>query len=87
MSPFTHFLASWIVAAKATDNLKDARLVALAGILPDADGFGLVIDMIKDPSLKQGAYYYQEYHHWLAHGILGGLVISLLLTCFAQLTS
>ncbi len=84
MSPLTHLLASWVVAAKTNDNLRDVRLVTLAGVLPDADGFGLVIDMIKDPSLKNGAYYYQEYHHWLAHGIFGGLAIALLLTCFAQ---
>ncbi len=38
MSPETHLLASWIIAAKATDNPRDCRLVTLAGILPDADG-------------------------------------------------
>ena len=84
MSPLTHLLISWTVAAKTTDNLRDTRLVALAGILPDADGFGLVIDMIRDPSLQRGAYYYQEYHHWLAHGLAGGIVMALLLACFAQ---
>ena len=35
MAPITHFLASWIIAAKTTDNPRDCRLVTLAGILPD----------------------------------------------------
>jgi len=38
MSPETHLLASWIVAAKTTDNPRDCRLVTLAGILPNGDG-------------------------------------------------
>jgi hypothetical protein len=84
MSPLTHLLVSWIVAVKAADNPRDTRLVALAGILPDADGLGIVVDMIKHPSLDGGAFYFQEYHHFLAHGILGALVISGALTLFAQ---
>ena len=84
MSPFTHLLASWIVAVHTIDNPRDARLVTLAGVLPDIDGLGLGLDLLKDPSLRGGAYYYQEYHHWLAHGIAGGLVIAILMTCFAR---
>jgi len=84
MTPIAHLLTSWIIATKTTNNVRDVRLVTLAGILPDADGFGLVVDLIKDPSLQQSAFYYQKYHHWLAHGIVGGLVISLILACFAR---
>jgi inner membrane protein len=46
VSPETHLLASWIIAAKTTDNARDCRLVALAGILPDADGLGLIADAL-----------------------------------------
>lgn len=84
MSPLTHLLASWVIAAKTTDNPRDTRLVALAGLIPDADGMGLAVDLFRDPSLQRGAFYYQEYHHWLAHGIAGGIVISMLLACFAR---
>jgi inner membrane protein len=45
MSPETHLFASWIIATKTTRNLRDSRLVTLAGILPDADGLGLIVDM------------------------------------------
>jgi hypothetical protein len=46
MSPITHLLASWIVAAKTTDNLRDRRLVTLAGVAPDLDGLGIIVRFI-----------------------------------------
>src|SRR5664279_4663721 len=46
VSPETHLLASWIIAAKTTDNPRDCRLVTLAGILPDVDGLGLIVDAV-----------------------------------------
>ena len=52
MSPETHLFASWIIGARTTRNLRDCRLVALAGILPDADGLGLIVDMFNN--LKGG---------------------------------
>ncbi len=45
MSPLTHLLASWIIAVKTTDNLRDRRLVTLAGVAPDLDGLGIIIDI------------------------------------------
>jgi len=47
VSPLTHLLASWIVAAKTTDNLRDRRLVTLAGVAPDLDGLGIFVDAAK----------------------------------------
>ena len=44
MAPETHLLLSWIIAAKTTDNPRDRQLVTLAGILPDVDGLGLLVD-------------------------------------------
>ena len=35
MSPFTHFVGSWLIASATTDNPRDRKLVTLAGILPD----------------------------------------------------
>jgi hypothetical protein len=84
MSPFTHLLASWVVAAQTTDNVRDTRWVALAGVLPDLDGMGIVVDLFRDPTLKAGAYYYEQYHHWLAHGIVGGVVIALFMACLGR---
>jgi inner membrane protein len=85
MSPLTHLLASWIVAAKTTDNPRDCRLVTLAGILPDADGVGLVVDFANQAFRHtEGFVNYQRYHHWYWHGLLGAILTAVALTCFAR---
>lgn len=84
MSPLTHLLASWIVAVKTTDNLRDRRLVALAGVAPDLDGLGLVLDIAKGGWGTNRMYYYPEYHHWLAHGLPAGLAFACLLAAFGR---
>ena len=85
MSPITHFLASWIVAAKTTDNPRDCRLVTLAGLAPDLDGLGLVADVINNTvNHTQSFYYYQQYHHSLMHGIAGAVVIAVVLAALAR---
>ena len=79
MSPLTHLLASWIFAAHATDNARDRRLVALAGLAPDLDGLGLVADVVRNMIQNtEGFPLYQTYHHWLMHGWAGGLAIGCL---------
>jgi hypothetical protein len=85
MSPVTHLLASWIIAAKTTDNPRDCRLVTLAGVLPDVDGLGLLVDGAKSlTGPGDDYYYYSIYHHWLLHGLFGSLLTAGLLTCFAR---
>jgi len=84
MSPITHLLASWVIAAKTTDNPRDCRLVALAGIVPDADGFGLVLDLGSEALGYKNTLFYEHYHHYLLHGAFGGVAIALLLSCFAR---
>src|SRR6267154_2273190 len=86
MAPVTHFLMSWLIAAKTTDNPRDCRLVTLAGILPDADGLGLVVDLVNQPRGAGGTpfYWYQRYHHYWLHGAFGALLITAMLTLFAR---
>lgn len=86
MSPVTHFLGSWLIACAATDNARDRKLVTLAGVLPDVDGLGLVVDVAQSLiSGKECTYhYYQKYHHYLAHGWPAALLISTVLACFAR---
>ena len=84
MSPETHLLASWIIAAKTTDNARDCRLVALAGILPDADGLGLIADAFTGWLGDKPTQFYAHYHHYLLHGALGGILIAALMACFAR---
>ena len=86
MSPLTHLVGSWLVAVATTNNSRDRKLVAWAGVLPDVDGLGVVPDLIKSwVSGKESTFqYYQQYHHVLTHGWPGAIVISLLLTVFAR---
>jgi len=84
MNPETHLLASWVIAAKTTNNQRDCRLVTLAGILPDADGVGIVPDLIGPLFGHTQTFYYQECHHYLLHGVFGAVLITGVLTCFAR---
>ncbi len=84
MSPATHLLASWIIAAKTTDDPRDCRLVTLAGILPDADGLGLIVDLAAWSLAGRQTQFYAHYHHYLLHGAAGGILIAALVTCFAR---
>ena len=86
MSPVIHFLGSWLIASATTNNPRDRKLVTLAGILPDADGLGLVADVAS--AMVSGTdntfHYYQQYHHLLLHGWPGAIATSALLTFFGR---
>ena len=84
MSPETHLLSSWIIAAKTTDNRRDCRLVALAGLLPDLDGLGVLADIGTRALGYGGTQLYGQYHHYLLHGWFGGVLIAGLIACFAR---
>jgi hypothetical protein len=84
MSPLTHLLASWVVATATTDNPRDRRLVTLAGVLPDLDGLGIIVDLAHDALGHKATHYYANYHHVLLHGIFGAGVLMVALTIFAQ---
>jgi len=80
----THLLASWLVAAKTTNNPRDCRLATLAGLLPDADGLGLVVDVANELLGRRPTHYYAQFHHYWLHGIFGAALITLTLTLFAH---
>ena len=77
-------LASWIIAAKTTDNPRDCRLVTLAGMLPDADGLGIIVDLVAGHWAGRHTHYYGLYHHYLLHGAVGGVLIAAVLAAFAR---
>ena len=53
-------MASWIIASKATDNTRDCRLVALAGILPDADGLGVKYEYSDGHAIVRKSFRFQK---------------------------
>src|ERR1041384_6035344 len=84
MSPITHLLASWMVAAHATENTRDCRLVALAGIAPDLDGLGVIWDVAGPRVGFSETETFGRFPHPPLHGLLGAVIISLLLACPAR---
>jgi hypothetical protein len=86
VSPITHLIGSWIVAAVTTNSPRDRKLVALSGVIPDADGLGLIVDVAKSiiTGKENTFHYYQQYHHYLMHGWPGAIVVAALFACFAR---
>ena len=75
MSPITHLCASWIIGVKTTDNTRDCRLVALAGVAPDLDGLGLVVDLTAR-AFGHETFLWERFHHFLLHGLFGAALIA-----------
>jgi membrane-bound metal-dependent hydrolase YbcI (DUF457 family) len=84
VSPITHFLAAWTAAGAVGLRNRDAAIVAACGVLPDADGLGILVDGAQALLGRGPSWYYGEYHHLLLHGIFGAVVIPLAFLPFAS---
>lgn len=71
MSPGAHLLFSWLSGVNIFKNRRERRLVAVAGVAPDLDGLGLIID-----KLSGTTSYFNEYHHYFGHSIFSAIVIA-----------
>lgn len=74
MSPLIHLIATWILAVIFLSKLNDRRIVVLAGIISDIDGFFILFS--QDLFLK--------YHHSFAHSLIFGIPFILILSLFAS---
>src|SRR5688572_30361913 len=69
----THFLTGWLVALpKEGLTRRERGAIALAGVAPDLDGLGLVVDKLNQ-WMGRESIYYEEWHHVLAHNVGGAL--------------
>jgi inner membrane protein len=82
LSPITHLLASWTTGDIGRLRNRDLTLITLCGLLPDADGFGLIFDLI-NRARGSRSYYYFLYHHEIFHGLFGAIMIPLMLCAWA----
>ena len=55
---------------------RDKALVCLAGLAPDLDGLGIVVDFVTRLSGSPETNYYQDFHRLVGHGLPAALVIS-----------
>ncbi len=79
MAPGTHLIFSWLVGANLLNARRERALVAIAGVAPDVDGLGIVIDKISGTS-----NYFFQYHHCLGHSIFSAILIASIAAVFAK---
>lgn len=77
MSPITHFLASWLVANAAPLERRERAIVAVAGLAPDIDGFGLGVDLLTRGSTG-ATDWWGAYHHTLGHNLVFAIAAGVL---------
>ena len=82
MSPLTHGLVSWLTAETVPLSKRDRGWVALAGLLPDLDGAGILVDFATGTSPSAGLY--AAHHHVLGHNIFVGAALALGAGLWAQ---
>jgi membrane-bound metal-dependent hydrolase YbcI (DUF457 family) len=75
MSPITHFLASWTLADNTVDVARDRNLVTWAGVLPDLDALGVILDKGQALLGLGSSWHYGDYHHLLLHGLPGAILV------------
>ena len=83
MHPVTHFLAGWTVAGVSGLNKRDRATVAIAGIAPDFDGAGIVVELVTRES-STPLLWWSDYHHVLGHNLAFGLVVFLVTALIAK---
>lgn len=73
MHPSTHLLLGWLTAeAGGLDTRRDRALVAVAGIIPDVDGVGMIAE-VATRGTDHPLLWWSNYHHLLAHNALFGI--------------
>lgn len=83
MNPITHFLISWDIAAYSVSERRDRTLVSIAGIIPDADAFGAIPELVTRNS-EHPLLWWTDYHHILGHNLSFALLVILGVFCFAK---
>jgi len=78
MSPITHFLVGWAALEKAVPARRDKAIVAVAGVVPDLDGLGIVVDFATRTLGLPETDYYQTFHRLYGHGLAAALAFALL---------
>ncbi len=76
MQPITHLLASWTVASIPRLEGRDRIIITLAGISPDIDGVGIVVELATEHT-QLPLLWYSKYHHAIGHNLTFAILIFL----------
>ena len=74
MSPVTHFFTGWVFANCASLDRRDRCLVALACVVPDVDGLGIIPELLTR-NTTHPLLWFSLYHHSL-HSLTFALVVT-----------
>jgi inner membrane protein len=77
MNPISHFFISWITANTTPFNRRERILVTVAGIIPDADGFGMLPEYLTK-NTTHPLFWYSDYHHVLGHNIFFAMLVAII---------
>ena len=80
MSPITHGLIGWSLAGASGCSRKQRAAVTFAGVIPDFDGLGIVIDTLTLNSAYPTTWW-SDYHHILGHNIGFAIFIGAAAAC------
>jgi hypothetical protein len=78
MSPITHFMIGWIALERFQASNRDKGLVVCAGLAPDLDGLGIVVDFATRMLGLPDTDYYQSFHRMYGHGLPAAVLLSAL---------
>lgn len=74
MNPLSHLMLSWLAADSLATNRRERFALTMAGIIPDADGLGALVDLARHDPLMP---FYNRWHHVLGHGLPFALLVGL----------
>jgi hypothetical protein len=74
-----HLFISWHLARQISPDVKVRRWVGWAGVLPDLDGLGLLVDRATGRTNL-----YEDWHHLLGHNFLAAILLAVLAASFCR---
>jgi hypothetical protein len=77
MNPLTHFLIGWAVTLPTDLSRRDRALVVAAAVVPDLDGLGVLVDVVKGRS-AESLETWSTFHHAAAHNLAFALAVTLI---------
>ena len=83
MSPVTHFLAGWMIGQAAKLSRRDRAWVTVAGIIPDADGLGVIVE-VATRNRAHPLTWWSDYHHVLGHNLTFAMIFTALAFAFCN---
>ncbi|WP_170113100.1 metal-dependent hydrolase [Ahniella affigens] len=84
MNPITHYLVGWVALERRVESARDKALVCLAGLAPDLDGLGILVDAYTRFSDLPETSYYQDYHRMLGHGLPAAVAFAIAAAAMAR---